>query len=117
MSAKNNTDFDIIIVGCGVAGTAAALSAAEVLGQGSSVLVLERLPEKLRGGNSRYTGAFLRMEDEQRVAPRFVEDIVRIIANGLLQDEKITWFAVKSINYESIHNHNAYAFITRDKRL
>jgi GTP cyclohydrolase I len=67
--------------------------------------------------------ALLKRPDEKYVAerayenPRFVEDIVRIIANGLLQDEKITWFAVKSINFESIHNHNAYAFIIRDKRI
>jgi GTP cyclohydrolase I len=67
--------------------------------------------------------ALLKRPDEKYVAerayenPRFVEDIVRIIANGLLQDEKITWFAVKSINFESIHNHNAYAFVERDKRL
>jgi len=66
--------------------------------------------------------ALLKRPDEKYVAerayenPRFVEDIVRIIANALLQDEMITWFAVKAINFESIHNHNAYAFISRDKR-
>ena len=47
--------------------------------------------------------------------PRFVEDVVRIIANKLLKVEKITWFSVKSVNYESIHNHNAYAYIERGK--
>ena len=66
--------------------------------------------------------ALLKRPDEQYVAerayenPRFVEDIVRIIADELIKDEKITWFSVRSINFESIHNHNAYAFIERDKR-
>ena len=66
--------------------------------------------------------ALLKRPDEQYVAerayenPRFVEDIVRIIADKLMRDEKVTWFSVKSINFESIHNHNAYAFIERDKR-
>lgn len=66
--------------------------------------------------------ALLKREDEKYVMerayenPRFVEDIVRIIAKELMKDEKITWFSVKSINYESIHNHNAYAYVERDKR-
>ena len=30
--------------------------------------------------------------------------------------DKITWFQVQSENFESIHNHNAYAFIEKDKR-
>jgi GTP cyclohydrolase I len=66
--------------------------------------------------------ALLKRPDEKYVSerayenPRFVEDIVRMIANELMKDEKVTWFAVRSINYESIHNHNAYAYIERDKR-
>ena len=66
--------------------------------------------------------ALLKRPDEQYVAerayenPRFVEDIVRIIADELNNDEKITWFSVRSINFESIHNHNAYAFVEKDKR-
>lgn len=66
--------------------------------------------------------ALLKRPDEKYVVekayenPRFVEDIVRIIASELMKDEKIAWFSVRSINFESIHNHNAYAFIERDKR-
>ena len=44
--------------------------------------------------------------------PKFVEDIVRDIAKALKSDENITWFAVSAENFESIHNHSAYAFIT-----
>ncbi len=44
--------------------------------------------------------------------PKFVEDIVRDIALELQADNNITWFAVGVENYESIHNHNAYAYIT-----
>jgi GTP cyclohydrolase IB len=67
--------------------------------------------------------ALLKRPDEKYVAerayenPRFVEDIVRIIADELMHDERVTWFAVKSINFESIHNHNAYAYIEKDKRI
>jgi len=45
--------------------------------------------------------------------PKFVEDIVRDIAKKLEHDTNITWFAVESENFESIHNHNAYAYIER----
>jgi GTP cyclohydrolase I len=44
--------------------------------------------------------------------PKFVEDIVRDIALELQADANITWFAVGVENYESIHKHNAYAYIT-----
>jgi GTP cyclohydrolase IB len=44
--------------------------------------------------------------------PKFVEDIVRDIALALNADKNITWFSVEVENFESIHNHNAYAFIT-----
>ncbi len=44
--------------------------------------------------------------------PKFVEDIVRDIAVELNADKNITWFSVAVENFESIHNHNAYAFIS-----
>lgn len=45
--------------------------------------------------------------------PKFVEDIVREITLELQKDERITGFEVESENYESIHNHSAYALISR----
>jgi GTP cyclohydrolase I len=45
--------------------------------------------------------------------PKFVEDVVRDIAARLLEDPNITWFSVSAENFESIHNHSAYASITR----
>jgi len=44
--------------------------------------------------------------------PKFVEDIVRDISKRLKEDENITWFSVSAENFESIHNHSAYASIT-----
>lgn len=43
--------------------------------------------------------------------PMFVEDVVREIAVKLKADPNITWFSVEAENFESIHNHNAYAYI------
>jgi GTP cyclohydrolase I len=47
--------------------------------------------------------------------PKFVEDMVRDIAARLNQDERVAAYAVESENFESIHNHSAYAMIERDK--
>jgi GTP cyclohydrolase I len=44
--------------------------------------------------------------------PKFVEDIVRDVAKKLKEDDNITWFSVSAENFESIHNHSAYASIT-----
>lgn len=46
--------------------------------------------------------------------PKFVEDIVRDIAKKLKKDSNITWFSVSAENFESIHNHSAYAHITSE---
>jgi GTP cyclohydrolase IB len=47
--------------------------------------------------------------------PKFVEDMVRDVAAVLNLDERITRYVVESENFESIHNHSAYALIERDK--
>jgi GTP cyclohydrolase I len=48
--------------------------------------------------------------------PKFVEDIVRDVADQLLKDDNITWFSVSAENFESIHNHSAYAHITSGEK-
>ncbi|HWD17239.1 MAG TPA: GTP cyclohydrolase, FolE2/MptA family, partial [Casimicrobiaceae bacterium] len=45
--------------------------------------------------------------------PRFVEDLVRGVAARLRADERIAGYAVEAENFESIHNHSAYARIAR----
>ena len=48
--------------------------------------------------------------------PKFVEDIVRDMASSLEGDERVLAFRVEAENFESIHNHSAYAWIEHDKR-
>jgi GTP cyclohydrolase I len=48
--------------------------------------------------------------------PKFVEDMVRDVAALLNLDERIAHYVVESENFESIHNHSAYALIERDKK-
>ena len=48
--------------------------------------------------------------------PKFVEDMVRDIAAKLNQDDRVAAYSVESENFESIHNHSAYAMIEHDKQ-
>jgi GTP cyclohydrolase IB len=63
----------------------------------------------------------LKRPDEKHVTeraydnPKFVEDMVRDVATRLNADERIAAYVVESENFESIHNHSAYALIERDK--
>jgi tricarballylate dehydrogenase len=62
--------FDVLVVGCGIAGLAAAVAARE---HGASVAILERAPIEERGGNTRHTGAWMRMKNEAEVSDDFEE--------------------------------------------
>jgi GTP cyclohydrolase I len=48
--------------------------------------------------------------------PKFVEDMVRDVAQRLNEDDRILAYVVESENFESIHNHSAYARVEVDKR-
>ncbi len=49
--------------------------------------------------------------------PKFVEDMVRDVAAQLNAEPRIDAYIVESENFESIHNHSAYALIEKDKRV
>jgi GTP cyclohydrolase I len=49
--------------------------------------------------------------------PKFVEDLVRDVAVQLNKDDRIVAYVVESENFESIHNHSAYAMVQKDKSL
>ena len=47
--------------------------------------------------------------------PVFVEDLVRNVAIKANQLQEITWYKIEAENFESIHNHNAYAVVENSK--
>lgn len=63
-----HNEFDVVVAGCGVAGLSAAVAAAEA---GARVAIVERAPREERGGQSRYTEAYLRMKSESEVTDDF----------------------------------------------
>jgi len=72
-------------------------------------------------GSSELYG-LLKRPDEKYVTeraydnPKFVEDMVRDVAAVLNLDSRIESYVVESENFESIHNHSAYALIEKTKR-
>ncbi|NPU83623.1 MAG: GTP cyclohydrolase I FolE2 [Syntrophaceae bacterium] len=46
--------------------------------------------------------------------PMFVEDVVRNVAMQLNRIDNFTWYSVEAENFESIHNHSAYAYLEKD---
>lgn len=87
----------------------------------SKFIWLEDLIDLVESKASGILYPILKRSDEKYVTekmfnnPKFVEDIVRDIAISLKKDKRIIDFFIKCINYESIHNHNAYAEITNRK--
>lgn len=98
MSQDSDIDFEVVVVGCGVAGTAAAASAAEKaksLGKQARILILERSEPQHRGGNSRWTGAYLRMQDIHTPAENFAEDLISF-SGGLANKEYVKCLVEKA---------------------
>ena len=89
---------DVVVVGCGVAGLSAAVAARQ---QGARVALLERAPRDERGGNTRYTEAFLRMKSEDEVADDF-EAHFAANAGGHLDPSLVAETASDHENWPSI---------------
>ena len=84
---------------------------------------LEELIEWVENCGSAPVFALLKREDEKALTeqayakPMFVEDVVRAVTEALSAVPAITWFRVECENFESIHNHSAYALVERDLRV
>ena len=83
---------------------------------------IEDLVELIEQCGSSPLYSLLKREDEKFVTeqayenPRFVEDMVREAYSRLAALDNITWFSVETENFESIHNHSAYAAVELDRR-
>jgi GTP cyclohydrolase IB len=83
---------------------------------------IEDLVQMVEGQASCEVFGLLKRTDEKYVTeraydnPKFVEDIVRDVAGALNADPRIDAYIAEAENFESIHNHSAYALIKRDKK-
>ncbi len=83
---------------------------------------IEDLVQMIEGQASCELYGLLKRPDEKYVTeraydnPKFVEDMVRDVAGVMNAEPRIDAYMVESENFESIHNHSAYALIEKDKR-
>jgi len=80
---------------------------------------IEDLIALVEGSASSELYSLLKRQDEKAVTERayenpvFVEDLVRNVALKLNAHPDVTWYKAEAENFESIHNHNAYACIEK----
>ncbi len=97
MSA-NGSNFDVLVVGCGIAGLSAVATALQA---GARVAIIERAPREERGGNTRWTEALLRMKSETEVSDDFEAHFARN-AGHYLDPELVAETARDWENWSSI---------------
>lgn len=89
--------------------------------QGEQALSIEELAGIAEQEASCEVYGLLKRSDEKYVTeraydnPKFVEDLVRDIALRLDADDRVRVYSVEAENFESIHNHSAYALVERRK--
>ncbi len=106
-------DYDIVIVGAGAAGMAAAVTAmeyAKLSKANISIVVLEKTGEDQWGGNTRYTTANMRFVDEEHLDPNFEETFkeftkgkanmehIKVIINNAV--DTIEWLKSIGVKFE-----------------
>jgi len=81
------------------------------------VVWIEELIEMVEASASCELYSLLKREDEKHVTERaydnpvFVEDLVRNVAQRCKENDRISWYRIEAENFESIHNHSAFAII------
>jgi GTP cyclohydrolase I len=86
-------------------------------------LPIDELIAKIEQQASCELYGLLKRPDEKYVTeraydnPKFVEDLVRDVAGMLNADRRVVAYTLEAENFESIHNHSAYALIEHDKRV
>ena len=101
----------------------AHVSCAFRLRENLSFAYIDSLISIIESSSSSELFSLLKREDEKFVteaayeSPVFVEDLLRNVAVVLDKEDKISYFRVDAENFESIHNHNAFGYIVKDKRV
>jgi tricarballylate dehydrogenase len=70
--------YDLLVIGCGAGGLAAAVAYADHAGREARIAVLERATREGRGGATRWTSSWWRMTRDRQLDPAFVETMARV---------------------------------------
>jgi tricarballylate dehydrogenase len=70
--------YDLVVIGCGAGGLAAAVSYADRIGRDARIAVLERATRDGRGGATRWTSSWFRITADRQLDPAFTETMKRV---------------------------------------
>ena len=71
-------DYDLVVIGCGAGGLAAAVAYADLVGRNARIAVLERATREARGGATRWTSSWFRITADRQLDPAFTETMQRV---------------------------------------
>jgi tricarballylate dehydrogenase len=71
-------EHDLVVIGCGAAGLAAAVAYADEVGPDARIAVLERATLEGRGGATRWTSSWFRITANRQLDPSFIETMERV---------------------------------------
>ena len=71
-------EYDLVVIGCGAAGLAAAVAYADAVGSSARIAVLERATREGRGGATRWTSSWFRITANRELDPSFIETMDRV---------------------------------------
>jgi succinate dehydrogenase/fumarate reductase flavoprotein subunit len=71
-------EYDLVVIGCGAGGLAAAVAYADLTGRHAQIAVLERASREGRGGATRWTSSWFRITADRQLDPAFVETMNRV---------------------------------------
>ncbi len=98
MTDTDSSNFDLVVVGSGIAGLSAAVTGAQM---GQRVAVIERAAEGEHGGNTRYTESYMRMKSMDEVADdfesHFAENAGGYPDPGILQEAALDYDSWSSL--------------------
>ncbi len=71
-------DYDVVVIGCGAGGLAAAVAYADLVGRDARIAVLERATREARGGATRWTSSWFRITADRQLDPAFTATMQRV---------------------------------------
>jgi tricarballylate dehydrogenase len=98
-------DYDLVVIGCGAGGLAAAVAYADHAGRDARIAVLERASREGRGGATRWTSSWFRITKDRQLDPAFVDTMKRVTGGKADLEYCRTYAREVSATFEFLDRH------------